>query len=69
MEYFISNRELMDIKPSRGRFMWSKKILGPRNIISRLDRFLISNNMLKQHISLSSGILPWAGPDHKPITL
>jgi hypothetical protein len=40
VEDLISTWDLMDIKPSRGRYTWTNKRVGPGHIAARLDRFL-----------------------------
>jgi hypothetical protein len=32
--------DLLDIKPSTGKYTWSNKRVGPGHIAARLDRFL-----------------------------
>jgi exonuclease III len=69
LEDLISSFHLIDIKPSNGRFTWSNKRLGPGHITARLDHFLLRSSFLDESLSPSSLILPWAGSDHRPITL
>jgi exonuclease III len=69
MEELISDLDLVDIKPTSGRFTWSNKRHGPGHIVVRLDRFLISGCLLEDQFLPSSCILPWSGFDHRPISL
>ena len=61
--------DLMDIKPSLGKFTWNNKRVGPGNIVSRLDHFLVQDSFLLLGMNLSSKILPFGGSDHKPVLL
>ena len=60
---------LMDVKPSSGKYTWNNKRTGPGHIAARLDRFLIQATFLLLGLKLSSKILPFGGSDHKPILL
>ena len=61
--------DLMDIKPSMGKYTWSNKRTGPGHIAARLDRFLVQDSFLLLGLNLASKILPFGGSDHKPIIL
>ena len=61
--------DLMDIKPSIGKYTWSNKRIGPGHIAARLDRFLVQDTFLLLGLNLSSKILPFGGSGHKPILL
>jgi ribonuclease HI/exonuclease III len=69
VEDLISTWDLMDIKPTRGRYTWTNKRTGPGHIAARLDRFLVQSSFLTLGLSTSSGILPNSTSDHKPIML
>jgi hypothetical protein len=69
VEDLISTWDLMDIKPSRGRYTWTNKRVGPGHIAARLDRFLVQSSFLTLGLTTSSEILPNSTSDHKPITL
>jgi hypothetical protein len=69
LEDLISTYQLLDIKPSNGRYTWSNRRLGPGHITARLDHFLLSSSFLEEAYLPSSRILPWTGSDHRPITL
>jgi hypothetical protein len=59
MEDFMSNMmDLIDIKPSKGKYTWSNKIFGLGHIASRLDRFLLRRSKLEDSLIPSSSILP-----------
>jgi hypothetical protein len=65
----MSSFNMVDIEPSKGRFTWANKILGPGHIMARLDRFLLSGSLLEDPLIPSSCIFPWYGSDHHPIAL
>ena len=61
--------DLMDVKPSIGKYSWNNKRIGPGHIVARLDRFLVQDTFLLLGLNLSSKILPFVGSYHKPILL
>jgi exonuclease III len=69
VEDLISTWDLMDIKPSKGRYTWTNKRVGPGHIAARLDRFLVQSSFLTLGLTITSDILPNSTSDHKPITL
>jgi exonuclease III len=69
MDDLISDLDLFDVPPSKGMYTWNNRRAGPGHIAARLDRFLISNSFLSHPDKASSLILPWAGSDHRPISL
>jgi hypothetical protein len=69
VEDLISAWDLMDIKPTRGRYTWTNKRVGPGHIAARLDRFLVQSSFLTLGLTTSSEILPHSTSDHKPISL
>jgi hypothetical protein len=60
--------DLIDIKPSKGKFTWSNKRSGLGHIADRLDIFVKCFPVGRLPHPLFS-ILPWAGSDHRPISL
>jgi len=66
---FIDIDKLVDILPKSGNFTWNNRRGGDRMIASRLDRFLISENIIMEGITLESDILPSGGSDHWPVSL
>ena len=69
LEDIILGWDLIDIKPSIGKFTWTNKILGPGHIAARLDRFLVHSDFLTTGLLAFSKILPNCISDHKPILL
>jgi len=69
VEDIILGWDLLDIKPSNGKFTWSNKRLGPSYITASLDRFMVHSTFLTLGFLASSKILPNCTSDHKPILL
>eukprot|EP00253_Pinus_taeda_P012441 PITA_12441 len=66
---FIESAKLVDVQPSSYSFTWNNRRGGEHLIASRLDRFLISESIVLECITVSSDILPSGGSDHWPISL
>jgi len=45
-EDLMQDWDLLDIKPTVGKYMWSNKRVGPGHIATRLDRFLVQSSFL-----------------------
>jgi hypothetical protein len=69
LEDLISIMDLIDVHPSKGKYMWNNKRYGPRHIATRLDHFLILISFLSLPESISSHSIPWEISDHHPISL
>jgi exonuclease III len=69
MEDLISELDLFDVQPSKGKYTWSNKRSGVGHIAARLDRFLIHSPLLFRPLSISSQIVSWGISDHRPIAL
>ena len=69
VDEIILDWDTTDIVPSKGKFTWTKKRLGPSHIDARLDKFLVHDNFLLLGLNPSSNIFPFGGSDHKPILL
>lgn len=50
-------------------FTWNNRRVGNQQIASRLDQFLLSDNVIHIGGDFSSSILPLSGSDHWPISL
>jgi hypothetical protein len=46
VEDLVSTWDLIDIKPAKGLYTWTNKRIGPGNIVSRLDRFLVQSSFI-----------------------
>eukprot|EP00253_Pinus_taeda_P015714 PITA_15714 len=66
---FIETVKLVDVYPKSGLFTWNNRRGGDKLIASRLDRFLISESIIMDGITVESDILPSGGSDHWPISL
>lgn len=69
VEDIMLDWELEDTKPTRGKYTWSNKRVGPGHIAARLDSFLVQSSFMLLGLMLSSSILPHSLSDHKPILL
>jgi hypothetical protein len=65
----MSDWDLEDIKPTKGKYTWTNKRIGPGHIVARLDRFLVQRSFLLLGFTPTSSILPHSVSDHKPILL
>jgi exonuclease III len=61
--------DLLDIKPTKGRYTWTNKRIGPGHIAARLDRFLVQSSFLVLGLEAKTEILTHSASDHKPIRL
>ena len=61
---FIEIAKLVDVQPSSCSFTWNNRRGGENLIASRLDRFLISESIVLEGITVNSDILPSGGSDH-----
>ena len=65
----IQNNWMIDIHSNNGLHTWNNKRPEPMQIASRLDRFLISDNVVHLGGEFTTSILPFSGSDHWPIAL
>lgn len=67
MELFgdtIAEKRLVDIQIINGMHTWNNRRGGNQQIASRLDRFLISEQVMRRDIFIKASILPGMGLDH-----
>jgi len=72
MEQFrdlIREQRLIDIQTINGNHTWNNRRGGANQIASRLDRFLISEQIMMKDVFIEATILPVAGSDHWPIKM
>ena len=72
MELFrdlLTDLKLVDIPIVNGIFTWNNRRGERHQIASRLDRFLISEELLSVYAYYETTILPSTGSDHWPIQL
>jgi hypothetical protein len=66
---FIDIVEMVDLKTKNGQFTWKNKRMNQFYVATRLKRFLISESIIMQGVTLDCNILPWGGYDHWPMQL
>jgi exonuclease III len=66
---FIDRAEMVDLQTKNGQFTWTNKRMNQFQVATRLDRFLISESIIMQGLTLDCNILPWGGSDHWPVQL
>jgi exonuclease III len=69
LQALIRDLKLADLQTNNGVYTWNNRRGGERQVASRLDKFIILDTLLQNHINLSAAILPMAGSDHWPICL
>jgi len=60
---------LVDIETINGTFTWNKKRGGASQVASKLDRFIILEDLLLTGPDLTASILPFGDSNHWPIQL
>eukprot|EP00253_Pinus_taeda_P028344 PITA_28344 len=65
----ITEQRLVDIPTTNDVFTWNNRRGGKNQIASRLDRFLLSKQILNRDVFIETKILPGLGSDHWPIRL
>eukprot|EP00253_Pinus_taeda_P003926 PITA_03926 len=65
----ITYQRLVDIPTTNGVYTWNNRRGGKTQIASRLDRFLLSEQILNRDVFIEAKILPGLGSDHWPIRL
>ena len=69
VEAILQSWDLLDFKPTRGRFTWNNNRSGSASILARLDRFVVQSSLLDKNFLISSKKLPKISSDHHPISL
>jgi len=69
MEDLISELDIFDVQPSRGKFTWTNKRIGVGHIAAIMDHFLIHSPLLLLPLTISSKNFPWGISYHQPIAL
>ena len=65
----LTEQRLVDIPTINGVYTWNNQRGGKNQIASRLDRFLVSEQILKRDVFIEAKSLPALGSDHWPIRL
>jgi len=60
------NMGLVDTETVNDTFTWNNKRGGASQLASKLDRFIISEDLFLLGPSMSTSILPFGGLDHWP---
>jgi len=68
-QYFIDNMKLVDIVMSNGTFTWNNKGGGESQVASKLDRFIILEDLMLKDKDIVARVLPFGGSDHWPVQL
>eukprot|EP00253_Pinus_taeda_P024373 PITA_24373 len=66
---FITNMKLGYMETSNGIFTWNNKRGGPTKVASKLDKFMVSEELLLKGSNITALILPFGGLDYWPIQL
>lgn len=66
---FSENMKLVDIETNNGMCTWNNKRGGDSQVASKLDRFMISEELLLLDKEIIADILPFVGSDHWPIQM
>ena len=65
----IEDLKLVDLDTNNGIYTWNNKRGGKNQIASRLDRYLLSENLMQEKWNIENTILPVEGSDHWPIRI
>jgi exonuclease III len=65
----IDHLKLVNIENNNGTFTWSNRRLGNQHIACRLDRFLVTEELMEVGSYLESLILPKSSSNHWPLAL
>jgi len=61
--------KLVDTDMGNGRFTWNNKRGGKSQVASKLDRFMISEDLMLTNKEMIARILTFGGSDHWPVQL
>eukprot|EP00253_Pinus_taeda_P019643 PITA_19643 len=66
---FMYSMKLVDIVSSNGLSTWNNKRGGDSLVASKLDRFIILEDLILNNKEIATRILPFGGSDHWPVQL
>lgn len=66
---FSESMKLVDIETKNGLCTWNNKRGGDSQVASKLDRFMISEDLINLDKEIIVGILPFVGSDHWPVQM
>eukprot|EP00253_Pinus_taeda_P018984 PITA_18984 len=61
--------KLVDIAMNNGTYTWNNKRGGECQVASKLDRFIISKDLMIKDKDIVASVLPFGGLDHWPVEL
>eukprot|EP00253_Pinus_taeda_P025821 PITA_25821 len=61
--------KLVDVETNNGLFTWNNKRGGESQVASKLDRFIISEDLMLLEKEIAASVLPVGGSDHWPIQM
>ena len=61
---FIDEMKLVDIEMYNGIFTWKNKRGGKAQVASKLDRFIISEDLMLNNKEMVAGVVPFGGSNH-----
>jgi len=61
--------KMVDSELSNSHFTWNNKRGGAAQVASKLDTFMISEELMLIDKEISARVLPFGGSDHSPIQL
>jgi len=61
---FLNNMRLVDIETINGPFTWNNKKGRAFQVASKLERFIILEDLFLTSLDLTTVILPFGGSDH-----
>ena len=65
----LMNMGLVDTETINGTFTWNNKRGGASQVASKLDRFIVSEDLLLTGPAIIVSTLPFRGSDHWPVQL
>eukprot|EP00253_Pinus_taeda_P022337 PITA_22337 len=68
-QIFSENMKLIDIETNNGLCTWNNKRGGNSQVASKLDRFMISEDLMLLDKEIMAEILPFSGSDHWPVLM
>jgi len=66
---FIDNMNLVESDSNNGLFTWNNKRGVEALVVSKLDRFMILEELMFLNSEITARVLPFGGSDHWPIRL
>jgi len=61
---FLMNMGLVDTESINGTFTWNNKRGGLSQVVSNLDRFIVSKDLILIGSVITTSIVPFGGSDH-----